>query len=148
MFDVARGVARDMIRPGRHAVTVAHHNLASLASVRTCAAMLLETRPKIDLLINCAGINTRRLTVSPHGHDLNWAVNYLRPLVLTTLLLKRIRASEPACIVNLSLAMVRAGCIDFDDLQLTRGWTDLEGQYVGRASNARGGGSAFPPARA
>ncbi len=102
-------------------------DLASLASVRACAAALLEACPRIDLLVNCAGINTRQRTVSPDGHELNWAVNHLGPFVLTALLLERIRASAPARIVNLSSAMVRAGQIDFDDLQLTHGWSSLKG---------------------
>lgn len=102
-------------------------DLASLASVRACAATLLEACPSINLLVNCAGINTRRRRLSPDGHELNWAVNHLGPFVLTALLLERIRASAPARIVNLSSAMVRAGSIDFDDLQLTRDWSSLKG---------------------
>lgn len=101
-------------------------DLASLASVRACAASLLEACPRIDLLINCAGINTRQRTLTVDGYEMNWAVNYFGPFVLTALLLERIRASAPARIVNLSSAMVRAGHIHFDDLQLTRGWTTLK----------------------
>ncbi|MCY4017252.1 MAG: SDR family NAD(P)-dependent oxidoreductase [Gammaproteobacteria bacterium] len=98
-------------------------DLASLASVRACAAELLEACPRIDLLVNCAGINTRRRMLSPDGNELNWAVNFLGAQVLTALLLERIRASAPARVVNVSSAMVRAGRIDFDDLQMTRDWT-------------------------
>ncbi len=98
-------------------------DLASLASVRACAAELLGACPRIDLLVNCAGINTRRRMLSPDGNELNWAVNFLGAQVLTALLLERIRASAPARVVNVSSAMVRAGRIDFDDLQMTRDWT-------------------------
>ncbi len=112
---------------GEERVFAADCDLASLKSVRACAAGLLEVCPRIDLLVNCAGINTRQRTVSPDGYELNWAVNHLGPFVLTALLLERIRASAPARIVNLSSAMVRAGRIDFEDLQLTRGWSSLKG---------------------
>ena len=100
-------------------------DLASLASVRACAATLLEACPRIDLLVNCAGINTRRRQVTEDGHEMHWAVNYLGPFLLTALLLGRIRASAPARIVNLSSAMARFGRLHFDDLQLTRGWSTL-----------------------
>ena len=112
---------------GEERAFAADCDLASLKSVRACATGLLEVCPRIDLLVNCAGINTRQRTVSPDGYELNWAVNHLGPFVLTALLLERIRASAPARIVNLSSAMVRAGRIDFDDLQLTRGWSSLKG---------------------
>ncbi|MCY4191302.1 MAG: SDR family oxidoreductase [Rhodospirillaceae bacterium] len=112
---------------GEERVFAADCDLASLKSVRACAAGLLEVCPRIDLLVNCAGINMRQRTVSPDGYELNWAVNHLGPFVLTALLLERIRASAPARIVNLSSAMVRAGRIDFEDLQLTRGWSSLKG---------------------
>lgn len=101
-------------------------DLASLASVRAGAASLLEMCPRIDLLINCAGMNTSQKTMSVDGYDMNWVVNYLGAYVLTTLLLERIRASTPARIVNLSSAMSRMGRIDFDDLQLTRGWSGVK----------------------
>ena len=101
-------------------------DLASLASVRACAAELLEACPRIDLLINCAGMNTRERRLSADGYELIWAVNYLGPFLLTDLLLDRLRASAPARIVNLSSATERSGRIKFDDLQHERGWTLLK----------------------
>lgn len=100
-------------------------DLSSLSSVRSCAGSLLEQCPRIDLLINCAGVNSWERRVSADGHEMNWAVNYLGPFLLTQLLLERIKASAPARIVNLSSETEMAGHMHFDDLQLARNWTAL-----------------------
>ena len=98
-------------------------DLGSLASVRTCAATLLEQGPRINLLVNCAGANIYERTVNSDGYEMNWAVNYLGPYLLTHLLLDSIRESAPARIVNLSSATEIWGRIHFGDLQLTRNWS-------------------------
>ncbi len=101
-------------------------DLGSLASVRTCAATLLEQCPRIDLLVNCAGVMVWDRTLSPDGYEMTWAVNHLGPHLLTQLLLDRIRESAPARIVHLSSAAADTGHIHFDDLQLTRNWGALK----------------------
>ncbi len=100
-------------------------DLASLSSVRACAGTLLEQCPRIDLLINCAGVNSWERSVSVDGHEMNWVVNYLGPFLLTQLLLERIKASAPARIVNLSSDTEIVGHIHFDDLGLEGNWTAL-----------------------
>ena len=100
-------------------------DLASLDSVRECADRLLEACPRIDVLVNCAGINTPRRLMTADGHEMNWSVNYLGAALLTERLLGRMRESAPARIVNLTSAMTRFGSIRFDDLQLTSGWSTL-----------------------
>ena len=101
-------------------------DLGSLASVRACASTLLEQCPRIDLLVNCAGILVLERTLSPDGYELTWAVNYLGPFLLTQLLLDRIRESAPARIVHLSSSAAGAGRIHFDDLQLAHDWSGLK----------------------
>lgn len=98
-------------------------DLASMASVRTCAERVLSARERIDVLINCAGANlpTRRLT--QEGFETVFAINYLGPVLLTRLLLERLKASGSARIVNLSSAGEAMGHIHFDDLQLEHGWS-------------------------
>src|SRR5689334_8083005 len=66
-------------------------DLTSLAEVRALAAEVLAREPRLDGLVNNAGIGTRvpeggRLT-SQDGHELRFAVNYLAPFLLTRLLL-------------------------------------------------------------
>ena len=69
-----------------HAIPVA---LGSQASVRAAAAEILELEsvPKIDIMINCAGImGIPELTLSPEGIETHFATNHLGHFLLTCLL--------------------------------------------------------------
>jgi retinol dehydrogenase-12 len=88
-------------------------DLGSLDSVRHAAAELLEREPRIDVLVNNAGLTGRGLTRD--GFELAFGVNHLGPFLLTLLLLDRIRASEKPRIVNVASAShYRAPGIDFE----------------------------------
>jgi NAD(P)-dependent dehydrogenase (short-subunit alcohol dehydrogenase family) len=100
----------------------------ALEEVRTMAAQLLATEPRLDVLVNNAGIGTTvpgggRRMVSRDGHELRFQVNYLAPYLLTRLLLERIRASVPARIVNVSSAGQQP--IDFQDVMLEHGYSGV-----------------------
>lgn len=98
-------------------------DFASLDEVRRLADTVRRTEPRLDILINNAGIGTAgasRLT-STDGHELRFAVNYLAGFLLTYLLLPLIGKSTSARIVNVSSAGQQA--IDFDDVMLTRGFS-------------------------
>ena len=58
---------------------------------------------------------------SADGLELLFAVNYLAHFLLTLRLLDLLRRSAPARIVNVASAGQQA--LDFDDLQLERGWS-------------------------
>ena len=101
-------------------------DLADLSSVRRGAAEILEQAPRLDVLVNNAGVvlSERRVTVD--GYEATFATNHLGPFLLTNLVLDRMRASAPARIVNVASTAhnsARKG-IPFDDLQ-------SEGRYRG-----------------
>ena len=60
------------------------------------------------------------------GFETSWAINYLGPYLLTTLLLDRLKSSAPARIVNVSSDTEALGHIDFDDLQTEQGFSTLK----------------------
>jgi NAD(P)-dependent dehydrogenase (short-subunit alcohol dehydrogenase family) len=103
-------------------------DLASLAEVRRLADEILAAEPRLDVLVNNAGIGTNvpggeSRQESADGFELRFAVNYLSGYLLTRLLLDRLRETTPARIVNVSSAGQAA--IDFDDVMLERdysGW--------------------------
>ncbi|MEU9867293.1 SDR family NAD(P)-dependent oxidoreductase [Actinomadura sp. NPDC048021] len=97
-------------------------DLSSLAETRALAEAVRADHPRLDVLVNNAGIGVdgpRR--ESADGHELTFQVNYLSGYLLTRLLLPTLTASAPARIVNVSSLGQQA--IDFDDVMITRGYS-------------------------
>lgn len=100
-------------------------DLASQASVRAAADEVLRSTPTIDVLVNCAGANFAERRMTEDGVERGWAVNHLGGLLLTHLLLDRLKASAPSRVVHLSSATERLGHIHLDDIHLERSWAPL-----------------------
>lgn len=98
-------------------------DFAELAEVRHLAETVQSRHPRLDMLINNAGIGggkqglTRR-ELSRDGYELRFAVNYLAPFLLTHLLLPCLRHTPPSRIVN--VGSVGQTPLDFSDLMLER----------------------------
>jgi NAD(P)-dependent dehydrogenase (short-subunit alcohol dehydrogenase family) len=97
-------------------------DFASLAQVRRLAAQVIDSVPRLDVLINNAGCANFTRSETEDGYETTFAVNHLAPFLLTNLLLDKIRQSAPARIVNVASAAHRYQHIDFDDLMSTRGY--------------------------
>ena len=100
-------------------------DLASTSSIRDFSERFLDENPELHVLIHNAGTfcNKRRETVD--GFEAMLAVHHLGPFLLTKLLLPRLIESAPARIINVGSRlhrMARRG-IDFEDLQLTHGYS-------------------------
>jgi NAD(P)-dependent dehydrogenase (short-subunit alcohol dehydrogenase family) len=97
-------------------------DLADLKSVRRGADEILEQAPRLDVVVNNAGLVLSERTETVDGLEATFATNHLGPFLLTNLLLDRVTASAPARIVNVSSTAhgaARKG-IPFDDLQSDR----------------------------
>jgi NAD(P)-dependent dehydrogenase (short-subunit alcohol dehydrogenase family) len=89
----------------------------SLSNVRKLAAELLNKYPKLDVLINNAGIGlTGNRKVSQDGYELRFAVNYLAPFLLTHLLIPLLKKASPSRIVN--VASIGQHTLDFNNIML------------------------------
>jgi len=109
-------------------------DLASLAGVRALADAVLAAEPRLDVLVNNAGIGTDVpgggvRQESADGYELRFAVNYLAGYALTRLLLPLLRKSAPSRIINVSSLGQQA--IDFRDVMLTQ---DYDGMRAYRQS--------------
>ncbi|HVR28365.1 MAG TPA: SDR family oxidoreductase [Thermoanaerobaculia bacterium] len=91
-------------------------DLSSLAEVRRLAAEVLDRHPRLDVLVNNAGLISSRRVETVDGYELTFAVNHLAPFLLTNLLLDRLRAAAPARIVTVASRAHLRGRLDFDDL--------------------------------
>ena len=92
-------------------------DLANLQSVKDCAERILGAYERIDGLVNCAGVNAMSQTPTGDGFAMNWSVNYLAPVLLTRMLLDRLRASAPARIVNLTTDTAYLDHINLDRME-------------------------------
>jgi NAD(P)-dependent dehydrogenase (short-subunit alcohol dehydrogenase family) len=96
---------------------VVHLDLASLASVREAADKLRSNYPRLDLLINNAGVMAVPYQRTEDGFELTLATNHLGHFALTGLLLEQLLASAGSRIVTVSSIAHRRGVMHFDDLQ-------------------------------
>jgi retinol dehydrogenase-14 len=92
-------------------------DLSSQGEVRRLAAEVLDSYPRLDVLINNVGgfWATRHVTVD--GLERTFAVNHLAAFLLTDLLLDRLKASAPSRVVTVSSGAQSMGTLDFEDLQ-------------------------------
>ena len=113
----AQTLSRDT---GNPAVRAVQADFASLADVRRLAQELSSSLPRLDVLINNAGMMSATPGTSADGYDLTFAVNHLAPFLLTNLLLAKLRAAAAARIVVVASAVHRRARLDFDDLMNAR----------------------------
>ena len=101
-------------------------DLASMASVRALAAKLLENDTPIHVLINNAGLMLGSRKVTEDGFETTFEVNYLSHFLLTNLVLERMKRDAPSRIINTTSDAHTGGHMQFDDLQLQRGYSALK----------------------
>jgi retinol dehydrogenase 12 len=107
-------------RVGREAqVQLVVFDLADLASVRQGASEILEQAPRLDVLVNNAGLVLTERAETVDGYEATLATNHLGPFLLTNLLLDRMKGSAPSRIVNVASSAHKAARrgMPFDDLQ-------------------------------
>lgn len=91
-------------------------DFSDLNQVRKATLEILANYPRIDVLINNAGIHvtTRQLTVD--GFEAAFAVNHLASFLITSLLLKRMVESAPSRIIQVNSEGHRFNGLRLDDL--------------------------------
>ena len=110
-------------------------DLGSMSAVRNGANALLSRLPRIDVLINNAGIFASERLVTADQMEATFAVNHAASVLLTALLLPRLLASPRPTIINvLSLAHSR-GRIHLDDLSLAGSFTGYAAYAQSKLAN-------------
>ena len=132
----ARCVQRDLIsataNPDIQAVSA---DFSSLAQVRELAQEI-SSLPRLDVLINNAGIATNHRTLTEDGFESTFGINHLAPFLLTNLLLDLLQDSAPARIVNVSSSVHKRGRMDLGDLQMTRHFSGWDAYCNSKLANA------------
>jgi len=97
-------------------------DLGNLESVRA-AANLVEKEPRLDVLINNAGIMMPPLEQTDDGFESQFGVNHLGTFALTGLLLDKLsKGRDPRIVITSSMAH-RSGRIDFDDINAEKSYS-------------------------
>jgi retinol dehydrogenase 12 len=92
-------------------------DLRSLAQLHRLAETFSLRYPRLDVLINNAGIVMPRRVVTEDGYETTFQVNYLSQFYLTHLLLSELKKSQQGRVINVSSSVYRAGKFDPDNLQ-------------------------------
>jgi NAD(P)-dependent dehydrogenase (short-subunit alcohol dehydrogenase family) len=92
-------------------------DLRSLAQLHRLAETFTQRYPRLDVLINNAGIVMPRRVLTEDGYETTFQVNYLSQFYLTHLLLNELTKSPQGRVINLSSSVYRAGKFDPDNLQ-------------------------------
>ncbi len=127
--DSARGEAGvlDIQRAsGNYDVELLLADLSTQAGVRSLADQFKRRYPRLDVLINNAGLLEQERRITVDGLEADFAVNVIAPFLLTHLLLDVLKASAPARVVNVSGGMSIWGKIDPDNLQAEKSFRGLE----------------------
>jgi dehydrogenase/reductase SDR family protein 12 len=88
-----------------------------LESVRRFAERFAAESPRLDVLVNNAGVLTQEREVSADGTELTLATNVIGPFLLTLLLIPVLERSAPSRIVNVSSGGMYTQKLRTDDLQ-------------------------------
>ena len=129
--DKAEATRREIVAAtGNDDVAVALADLSLLADVRKLARKLLETEPRIHVLVNNAGVLPNQRTTTPEGNETALATNLLAPYLLTEMLLPRLRESAPSRIINVSSGGMYATGLALDDLQYEKSTYDGSRAYA------------------
>ena len=91
-----------------------NYDVSLMANVRQLVEAIKKEYPRIDVLINNAGILPGKHTLTAEGLELCWATNHLAGFLLTLLLSDLLLKADTARIINVSSEAHRMGQLNFD----------------------------------
>src|SRR5215208_1694979 len=110
-------------------------DVSSQEEIRRLADEFKEAYPRLDVLINNAGVFRSKRITTADGIEMTFAVNHLAYFLLTNLLLDMLKASAPSRIVNVSSGDHSNATIDFDDLQGEKGYKGAKAYSQSKLAN-------------
>jgi NAD(P)-dependent dehydrogenase (short-subunit alcohol dehydrogenase family) len=120
-------------RTGSGSVDLLLADLSSQQSIRQLAQDFRAKYAQLHVLINSAGVNLMRRSVTVDGIERTFAINHLAYFLLTNLLLDVLKSSAPARIVNITSS--GQSPIQFDDLQGERQYRGFQAYTQSKTAN-------------
>jgi retinol dehydrogenase-13 len=116
-------------------VRALHADFSNFTDVRKAGDAILEEFPRIDVLINNAGLHYTKRVLTGNGIEIVFHVNHLASFLFTRLLLARIIESAPARIIQVNSEGHRFGGLNLDDLDWKkRRYRGLQGYGASKAA--------------
>lgn len=122
-------------RTGNGSVEVLALDLGDLSAVRSAAAETLERWPRIDLLINNAGVMIPPKSTTADGFELQFGTNHLGHFAYTGLVLEALTSTPESRIVTVSSIAHRDGEMHWDDLQWERSYSRMAAYSQSKLAN-------------
>lgn len=121
--------------PGADAALV-EIDLGDLASVRKAAEVVAQ-EPKLDVLVNNAGVMWNPKTITNDGFESQFGINHLGHFALTGLLVPKLEATPESRIVSVSSNGHRLGGGDlfWDDINADREYHPRKRYYASKLAN-------------
>lgn len=111
---------------GNQQVDIVIADLSVLQQVRDVAAQLHDKYPRLDVLVNNAGLMFgAERELSADGYEMTLATNHLGPFLLTSLLLDLLQKSPAARIVNVASMAYRFSKPMLDDIHSERDYSPV-----------------------
>ncbi|MCP4186585.1 MAG: SDR family NAD(P)-dependent oxidoreductase [Gammaproteobacteria bacterium] len=95
-----------------------HLDLSSLSSVKEFTTKIIADEPRLDLLINNAGVMIPPPSKTVDGFEIQMGVNFVGHFALTGHLFALLEGSKDSRVVTLSSIAHRGATIDFDNFKL------------------------------
>lgn len=116
-MEKANAAVKDIIESsGNENVVCMKLDLSDSKSIREFAEAINKDEPKLNILINNAGVMVCPFGKTADGFEMQIGVNHLGHFLLTYLLLDLIKKSAPARIINVSSMAHSWGSINLEDL--------------------------------
>lgn len=101
-------------------------DLSDFDDIRNCVADIKSKYKQLDVLINNAGTFQSVRKLNKKGVEIQFAVNYLAPFLLTNLLLDILKKTDDARIINIASISHYTGRIHLEDISLSKRYNGLK----------------------
>lgn len=127
----------EALRSQRESALISYYNmdLCSQKQIRLTGEEIKSKHPRIDVLINNAGVWTSKCEFTEERIEKQFAVNHLAYFLLTHLLYPNIVRADEGRIINIGSDSHKFGKINFDDLNLERSYHGLKAYGQSKLAN-------------
>ncbi|MBD7966614.1 SDR family oxidoreductase [Paenibacillus gallinarum] len=110
-------------------------DLGSLHSIRSFVSEFTANHPKLDVLINNAGVVCLRREETSDGFEMTLGVNHLGHYLLTRLLIPSLKAAAEARVINVSSGAYKVGKIHREDPNLKKRYHVIKSYSQSKLAN-------------